>query len=82
MAVAIHPLDAYRTALSANAPLSALRSVVADALRENGGNYARVTRDLEQLRLVLRDEGRDDDEDTVLEVLSYLVGWSGPKLRL
>lgn len=82
MAIAIHPLDAYRTALSAGEPLAALRSVVAESLRENGGDYGRVVEDLEQLRLVLQDEGRDEDEDTVLEVLSYLVGWCGPRLRL
>lgn len=80
MAIAIHPLDAYRTALSSDRPLLALREVAADALQEYGRKQ--VIKDLEQLRLVLRDEGRDADEDTVLEVLSYLVGWSGPKLRL
>jgi len=57
------------------------REKVVAELAENGDDRDRVVADLEQLRAALRDEGRDDDEDIVLDVIGMVVGWSGPRVR-
>jgi hypothetical protein len=82
MAVFPYILDAYRDALSADEPLWALRDVAAQELERNHGDRERILADLEQLRVVLREEGRDDEDDTVLDVMSFLVGWCSPRLAL
>ena len=38
--------------------------------------------DLEALRSVLQREGRERDEDTVLEAMDSLVGWCSPGAEL
>jgi hypothetical protein len=73
-------LDAYRTALASEEPVWTLRALVAEELHRNDGDRKRVLEDLEQLRVVLEDEGRDDDD--VLDVMSFVVGWTSPHLRL
>jgi hypothetical protein len=73
-------LDAYRTALASEQPLWTLRAAVAEELRRSGDDRPRVLEDLEQLRAVLEDEGRD--EDVVLDVMSFVAGWCSPQLRL
>jgi hypothetical protein len=80
MAVDSHTFSAYRNALDAEEPLVALRSTVADELREHGDDRRRVLNDLEELRLVLREEGRD--EDVVLDVMDFVTGWCSPHERL
>ena len=82
MAVSPHILDAYLDALASDEPLWTLRDTVAEELSRNGGDRERVMNDLEQLRLVLREMGRDDDEDYVLDVMSFVVGWCSSRVRL
>jgi hypothetical protein len=82
MAVSHHILDVYRDALSSDEPLWTLREKVVAELAENGDDRDRVVADLEQLRAVLREEGRDDDEEIVLEVIGMILGWSGPRVRI
>jgi hypothetical protein len=82
MAVSHHILDVYRDALSSEEPLWTLRDKVVAELAENGDDRERVVADLEKLRAVLRDEGRDDDDELVLDVIGMVVGWSGPRVRI
>jgi hypothetical protein len=37
---------------------------------------------LEELRFELREEGREDAEDTVLDVMDFITGWSSPHMRI
>jgi hypothetical protein len=37
-----------------------------------------VVAQLEELRSDLRTEGREDDEDVVLEILDFVTGWCSP----
>ena len=70
----------YRSALHMPDPAVALRHAVVEGLREYGGDRARVLEDLEQLRVVARDAG--EDEDAILDVMDYLSGWCSPGERI
>ena len=72
------PLERYRTALESADPLVALRNTVARELQS--ADRGQVLRDLETLRTALRHDGRD--EDTVLDVMDFVTGWSSPHMRL
>jgi hypothetical protein len=76
MAVYPDTIWTYRMALESPEPLAALRDVVLRELDENGGNRERVLNDLEELRLVLREAGQD--EDLVLDMMDFLTGWCSP----
>lgn len=78
MVVYPYAFNAYRSALDSAEPLAALRSTVDEELRHH--DRERVLNDLEELRLVLREEGRD--EDTVLDVMDFVTGWCSPHERL
>ena len=78
MAVVPYAFNAYRDALDAEDPLTALVSTVRRELQH--ADRRQVLNDLEQLRLVLREEGRD--EDVVLDVMDFVTGWCSPHQRL
>lgn len=67
----------YRQALASPEPTRALRAAVKDVLGEYHGDRERVLRDLEELRLVLREHGQD--ETPVMDVMDFLTGWCGPQ---
>lgn len=60
---------------------NALRSQV-EEMRRAGRPRDDVYKDLKRLVLDLRQEGRDDLEDAVMDVMDVLVGWSSPSARL
>jgi hypothetical protein len=80
MAVYQDTFNAYRTALDSEDPVAALRSSVADELRHH--SRERVLNDLEELREALREQGQDEAEDVVLDVMDFLTGWCSPHERL
>ena len=47
-----------------------------------GQSRAKAFAALTQLREELASAGRDEDEDVVLEVMDYLVGWASPHQKL
>jgi hypothetical protein len=61
--------------------LSEVRRVFKSFL-ENGYNKEKMIKDLGEYMLKLRAEGRDNEEDLVLEALSFLDGWGGPNSQL
>jgi hypothetical protein len=61
--------------------LQALREVASTSLRE-GATQAEVLDALEQVRAQIRTEGRDADEDKVLELMDMVGGWSAPHMKL
>ena len=68
-------------AAGADEPLDRLSAVVKELIAE-GQSRASLTDELEGLRTVLRGEGREDDEDVVLEVMDFLSGWCSPHQRI
>jgi Asp-tRNA(Asn)/Glu-tRNA(Gln) amidotransferase A subunit family amidase len=72
----------YEAALAADKPLERLREAVVHDLEVVGRDRAAVYRALDELRLDLRRAGREADEDNVMDVMDFLVGWCSPHRRL
>jgi hypothetical protein len=48
----------------------------------DGTEREAILAELERLRTVLRECGRSDDEDIVLDAMDFLVGWCSPQMKL
>lgn len=71
----------FDAALSSERPMKGLRDVVVRLLREGAGRDA-VQQSLEDYVEELRGAGREQDEDTVLDVLDFLTGWASPHIKI
>jgi hypothetical protein len=58
-----------------------IREHVAELISSGVGRDA-ILEGLDGLRAELRTGGQDAAEDTILEVMDFLVGFSGPHMRL
>ena len=81
MAVNEDILAAFREALHAAEPLTRMRGLVRDEL-DHGVPRSEVLGQLESLRLELRGNGQAAEEDTVLDVMDFVSGWSSPQMQL
>ncbi len=68
-------------ALRSSEPYQQLRSLV-EQLFVKGESRDSVLAVLESARQSLRDEGREEDEDVLLDVMDCVVGWCGPHAAL
>ena len=68
-------------ALRAQEPVKELRSLVT-RLYSEGHERAAVLEIFEKARRHLRQAGREADEDAVMEVMDFLVGWCSPHVKL
>jgi hypothetical protein len=68
-------------ALKDSFPLERLRALALH-WKGQGKNQAEMLSLFEQARCQLRDAGRDRDEDIVLEVMDFLIGWCSPHLKI
>ena len=64
-------------ALHAAEPMNSLRSLALD-LFSQGQDRATVLGLFESARRRLRQAGRDAEEDAVMDVMDFLVGWCSP----
>ncbi len=55
-----------------------VRQLAHRLLEEEAYNREEILEIFEQFRSVLRDEGRDHQEDELLDVMDQLAGWSSP----
>lgn len=81
MTIYHHALSEFEQALDARKPLHALRQAARVEL-ERGSSGDELLGELNELRLHLRQEGRTDAEDAVMEVMDALLGWTSPHLVL
>lgn len=81
MAVNEDILGAFREALNTVEPGTQVRALVRDEL-EHGVPRSEVLGQLESLRIELRGNGLATEEDTVLEVMDFVTGWSSPHMQL
>jgi hypothetical protein len=75
------PIQTWRDALASELPVRSLRQLAQDRLA-TGAQKEQLEQELGDLVLELREEGRDADEDVVLDVLDMLTGWSHPSMKL
>lgn len=71
----------FHEALASSDPVAQLRELVGAEL-DHGVSRSEVLGQLESLRLELRDGGRGNEEDVVLDVMDFVTGWSSPHMRL
>ena len=81
LATGITTDELFEAALASVEPVWELRGVIRGRLAD-GHDRDMLLHDLEALQLDLREAGRDVDEDAVLEVMDFVVGWSSPLTRL
>ncbi|MGH7139417.1 MAG: hypothetical protein ACREHD_27040 [Pirellulales bacterium] len=62
-------------------PLEQLRAL-AISMQEEGHEQSTILDFFERNRQALREAGREQDEDVVLEVMDFLVGWCSPHMSL
>ncbi len=58
-----------------------LRDVARDALAQGYGKE-RLIEDFESVRARLDEEGQEEHEDAVMEVMDFLHGWSSSHMKL
>ncbi len=68
-------------ALAADQPLQRLREEV-QSLLAKGYDRETLLAQLEGLRQRVRQEGRESDEDVILDVMDFLTGWCRPGLAI
>jgi hypothetical protein len=79
--MAMATTDELQAALASDDRLGALRRAAERELHAGRPREEMIAR-LEELRTRLRDGGREDDEDIVLEVLDFVTGWCSPHMRV
>jgi hypothetical protein len=75
------PLALFDQALRSSSPVEALRAQVIE-LSAKGHTKADIYAALEQFMLRLRADGREADENLVLDIMDTLVGWCHPDAQL
>jgi hypothetical protein len=73
--------EAIERALRSAEPVFGLRAFAGDLLAQ-GMSREEVLSALEAVRRRLREGGRDADEDAVMDVMDFVVGWCSPHMRL
>jgi hypothetical protein len=73
--------DEFHSALASENRLDGLRRATEREL-QTGTTREQVIAQLEELRADLRELGRGDDEDLVLEAMDFVTGWCSPHVRL
>jgi hypothetical protein len=68
-------------ALNSPDPLNRLRSLV-QALHDQGQEQSAILELFEKTRQQLHETGRDRDEDVIMEIMDFLVGWCSPHMSL
>ena len=71
----------FDAALHSSQPLIQLRATISALLDQDWTRDELLTQ-LETFRVTLSADGRDQDEDTVLEAMDFLVGWCSPHLKV
>jgi hypothetical protein len=73
--------ESIEQALRSPEPANKLRSLVEQRFAK-GEDKATVLAAFENARQELRQAGREADEDAVMDVMDFLVGWCSPHMKL
>ena len=73
--------ESIEQALRSSEPILSLRSVVVE-LFSRGMDKAAILVMFEDARQELRQAGREADEDAVMDVMDFLVGWCSSHMKL
>jgi hypothetical protein len=67
--------------LNSPEPRARLREWVIEK-SSKGTEKASILKLLEDTRIALRESGRDEEEDIVLDVMDFVVGWCSPHMKI
>jgi hypothetical protein len=73
--------ESIEQALHSQDPVGELRSL-AQRLISQGQDQAAILALFEHVRQRLRHENREADEDAVMDVMDFLMGWCSPHMKL
>jgi hypothetical protein len=73
--------EQLRKALACEQPLQILTELVRNLLAQSW-ERDRILTECESLRKELRQEGKEDEEDIVLELMDFLTGYCSPHMKL
>jgi hypothetical protein len=73
--------ERFDAALHSSDRVGALRNL-AQSLLDERYLLDTVYAEFEQVRQRLREAGREDEEDAVMDVMDFLTGWCSPHARL
>lgn len=71
----------FEQSLRSPQPTAQLSEAIRRLLRDKRSR-SEILEELEEFRSILREEKRDSDDDVVLEVMDFLVGWASPHARI
>lgn len=71
----------FEQALHSPDRVGALRRL-AQSLLDEGNPPAALRAQFEQVRQELRNAAREEDEDAVMDVMDFLIGWCSPHMKL
>lgn len=71
----------FESAMAFLSPVESLRTILQDLLH-HGHTRDWVYQELEDFRAVLSTQNRAIEEDSVLEVMDFFVGWCSPQSRI
>lgn len=72
----------FEESLNTDQPTARLREAIHLLLKEPKRTRDALLAELEEFRTILRAHHRESDEDVVLEVMDFLVGWASPQATL
>jgi hypothetical protein len=73
--------DQVESALKSPEPVLELRDLAAGMLR-TGRTHDDVLANFEAVRSQLRNADREADEDAVMDVMDFIIGWCSPHMKL
>ncbi len=71
----------FEQALASSNRVGELRKIAQEML-DGGAQPEVVLKRFEQIRASLRESGREDDEDTIMDVMDMISGWCSPHMTL
>lgn len=71
----------FEQALRSSQPVERLRELALEHLRQ-GRDHSAVLAEFESARQHLREVGREQEKDAVMDVLDMLLGWCSPHMKL
>lgn len=74
-------ISLFKAALATDQPVQELRNAVQNLLHQGAARNDLLLH-MEALRNQLQKDQREADEDAVLDVMDFLVGWCSPHMEL
>jgi len=72
----------FEQSLVSDKPAARLTDAIRHLLKDPQNDRDGLLGELEEFRVLLRQDQRESDDDVVLEVMDFLTGWASPHAKL